>query len=243
MPLQADEDIDMKSSLPLKLLLDGCMILLFLLLMADRYTGNSVHEYSGLVLTGGLFLHGWMNRSRIKMLLKGRYSFSRSIRLLMNLLLLTAAVGTLGSAVVISNTVFLFPGLQGELFSRKLHVFFAHWSFILAAGHTGIYWNTPAAMLNRTFLPPQVNRVFLVFAAAVIAVYGAYAFMQRELAYPLTMRSAFMMWSENEGILLFILDYSAIFFLCAGAVHALFGRMNPIYVRRRPEIRTSARKG
>lgn len=211
----------MKSSLPTKPLLDVFMAMLFLLLMADRHTGNDVHEYLGLVLAGGVLLHVWLNRRWVGVLLRGRYDLSRFIRFMMNLLLFAAFIGTLASAAVISKTVFSFLSLKGELFSRTLHVFFAHWSFLLAAVHLGLYWKKLAAMLNRYSLPSYVNRTFFIFADVAVTAYGAYAFIQRELIYPMTMRSAFMMWSENDGILLFLMDYGAIFFLCAWAAYSL----------------------
>lgn len=207
----------------IKPVLDGLMVLLFLLLMADRHTGNTAHEYLGLVLTGAFLLHTWLNGTWYKTLFAGRYDLSRSIRFLLNLLLLMAFAGTLASAVVISKTVFSFLGFKGELFSRTVHVFFAHWCFILAAIHLGLYWKRLSAALRRQglarALPPHSGSWICIHAA--LAAYGVYAFVQRELAYPLTLRSAFMVWSENDGMGLFLLDYGAAFFLCAWACHAL----------------------
>ena len=66
---------------------------------------------------------------------------------------------------------------------------------------------------------------------AVPAAYGAYVFLSRDLVYPLTMNGAFMLWNENERVIFLILDdgddsalildYGALFFLCAWAAHAL----------------------
>lgn len=105
------------------------MIMLFLLLMADRYTGNGVHAYLGLVLIGSFLFHVGLNRHWLKTLLKGRYTFLRFLRLVTILLLSLSVLGTVGSAIVISNSVFSFFDLQGGLFSRRLHVFFRSLEF------------------------------------------------------------------------------------------------------------------
>lgn len=49
--------------------------------------------------------------------------------------------------------------------------------------------------------------------SVALALYGLHAFFQRELTFPLTMQSSFMLWSENAA--LFLLDYGAVFFLFA----------------------------
>lgn len=213
----------MSAKTPPKPLLDGLMAILFLLLMADRYTGNSTHEYLGIVLAGAFLLHMWLNKTWYNTLLTGRYALSRTARLLLNLLLLMAFAGTLASAVVISKTVFSFLGFKGDLFSRTVHIFFAHWCFVLAAIHLGLYWKRLSAALRRHgFVGPlHVLIRSRAFIHAALAAYGAYAFVHRELTYPLMMRSAFMAWGENGGIGLFLLDYGTIFFLCAWAAHTL----------------------
>ena len=212
-----------KMSIPTKLLTDILMAVLFLLLMADRHTGNTIHEWLGVTLAGAFLLHTWLNRIWYKTLRRGRYDFSRVVRLILNMLLLLAILGTLASSVLISRTVFPFPGLRGELFARTLHVFCAHWTFLLAAAHLGIYGKrlqTAHGRRVRFTLPHWCSRASPVLCV-VLAAYGAYAFLYRELIYPLTMNSAFMPWNGNEHMLFFLLDYGVIFFLCAGAAHML----------------------
>lgn len=210
-------------SIPTKLLTDILMAVLFLLLMADRHTGNAIHEWLGVTLAGAFLLHTWLNRIWYKTLRRGRYDFSRVVRLILNMLLLLAILGTLASSVLISRTVFPFPGLRGELFARTLHVFCAHWTFLLAAAHLGIYGKRLQTVHGRRVrftLPHWCSRASPVLCV-VLAAYGAYAFLYRELIYPLTMNSAFMPWNGNEHMLFFLLDYGVIFFLCAGAAHML----------------------
>ncbi|MGN1038970.1 MAG: hypothetical protein ACI4P0_06200 [Mailhella sp.] len=200
------------------------MGILFLLLMADHYTGNALHEWMGITVAGAFLLHTWLNRNWYRALAKGRYNFSRTLQVLLNMLLLMAAMGTLITAVLISRTVFLFLGFKGELFVRTVHVCCAHWLFLLSAAHLGIYGKRlkEELGLSVSFLRSyMVERVSLVFYA-VLAAYGAYAFSSRELIYPLTMNSAFMLWNENDPLFFFLFDYGAVFVLCAWASWILF---------------------
>ena len=201
-----------------RILTDILLFFLFLLLMGAHHTGSEAHEWLGLFLAAVLLLHIWLNRVWYKNLTKGRYHSTRAARLLLNVLLLLAMVGTLASAVPLSRTVFAFAGFKGDLSFRTFHVFCAHWCFILAAVHLGLYAKRFCSSLERLFscTPPDGYRRASSALSIVLAAYGLQAFLQRELIYPLTLRSSFMLWSENTA--LFLLDYSAVFFLCAWTV-------------------------
>ena len=194
-------------------LTDTVMLLLLLLLMADRHTGNMAHEWLGVLLLTVILLHAWLNRTWFSTVRKGKYTLSRSIHLILNGLLFIFMAGTLASAVVISQTVFAFAGFRGELSFRTMHVFCAHWSFLLSAMHLGLYGRRFCRTLvsQAPHLCSEKNRYLFFGLGATVSAYGVHAFQQRELIYSLTMRSSFMPWSENAA--LFLLDYSAIFFL------------------------------
>ncbi len=145
-------------NMPSTVLTDLVLLLLFLLLMAAPHTGGAVHEWLGVLLTFALVLHAWLNRVWYKSLLKGRYNVTRAARLALNALLLLMLLGTLASAVPISRTVFAFLGLKGGLAARTIHVFCAHWCFLLAAVHLGVYGRrfcAPSARLSADLLRPE----------------------------------------------------------------------------------------
>ena len=202
-------------NMPATVLTDLVLLLLFLLLMAASHTGGAVHEWLGVLLTFALVLHAWLNRVWYKSLLKGRYNVTRTARLALNALLLLSLLGTLASAVPISRTVFAFLGLKGGLAARTIHVFCAHWCFLLAAVHLGVYGRRFCAPFAHFPVAPRPLGYRLTSSglSVVFALYGLHAFFQRELTFPLTMQSSFMLWSENAA--LFLLDYGAVFFLFA----------------------------
>lgn len=205
-----------------KILTDISLFFLFLALMAAHHTGSVAHEWLGVLLAAVFLLHTWLNRSWYTNLSKGRYNTTRAVRLFLNTFLLLALVGTLASAVPISRTIFAFVGFKGDIYIRSLHVFCAHWCFIFAAIHFGLYNKKLCTVLERLFFctRPSIYRLASSGFYVIFAAYGIHAFLQRELIYPLTMRSSFMLLSDN--IMLFILDYSAVFFLCAWTVSVFF---------------------
>ena len=205
----------MKRWMTAKALPDGALVFLLLLLMADRHTGNAVHEWLGLALTCLIVLHIWWNRRWFGTLFRGRYSLFRTFRLALNLLLAAMSLGTLASAVPISGTLFAFMGFEGSLSCRTVHVFCAHWTFLLAAVHLGLYAYRVFPGRCRHGAGKDVYARAGSFTCASFAFYGMYAFPQRELGSVLTMRSAFLFWGEQESFLECFLEYGAVFFLCA----------------------------
>ena len=202
-------------------LTDILMFFLLLLLMAAQHTGSAAHEWLGIALGVAFLLHTWLNCGWYATLTKGRYNVFRLVRLVLNALLLAAMIGTLVSAVLISRTVFAFAGLEGTPLSRSVHVFCAHWCFLLAAAHLGLYAKRLRAIVGRygTRIMANGHGWVVSSACAVFAAYGARAFLHNEWIYPLTLRSAFMPWSEHAA--LFLLDYCAVFFLYAWSVSLL----------------------
>lgn len=202
-------------NMPAKPLTDIFMLSLFLLLMAASHTGSAAHEWLGVLLTVLFVIHTRLNLGWYKSLARGRYNVTRAVRLLVNALLLLAMLGTLASAVLISRTVFAFLGFKGELAFRTFHVFCAHWCFLLAAVHFGMYGRRFLSSLERpaAFPRPLGYRLASCGLGMALALYGIHAFRQRELFFPLTMQSSFMLWSDDA--VLFLLDYGAVFFLGA----------------------------
>ena len=195
-----------------RLVLDGVMAAVFLLLMAARETGNAAHEWLGMGLACLAAWHVWLNRHWFTALWGGRYSPSRTLRLVLNALLCLFFAGALASAVPVSRTVFAFLGLEGDLFSRTLHVFSAHWAFLFAALHAGLYARRVVAFPSGRGGGASLRVLFFLIGAAA-ALFGACAFPRRDMAYVLTMQSAFLAWGGQEGAVSLLLDYGAMFFL------------------------------
>lgn len=73
-----------------RLSLDSAMLLFFLFLMADRYTGNPVHEIAGTLLFLLFVAHAAVNGKWYATVMRGPYPPARTLRLAANGLLLWA---------------------------------------------------------------------------------------------------------------------------------------------------------
>lgn len=119
-----NKESGMSANIPAKSLLDAIMVILLALLMADRHTGNILHEILGVLFTGAFLLHTGLNRHWYGTLLKGPYPAARSIRALLNILLLLAFMGTLGKCLRhLQNRIFV-HGFKGRtLFQNAAYLF------------------------------------------------------------------------------------------------------------------------
>ena len=77
--------------------------------------------------------------------------------------------------------------------------------------HLGLHWNMMTGMAGRAVRKPSEIRGKLLKALGfVIAVYGVYAFLKRELADYMFLRSEFVFFDFEEPLILFYVDYIAI---------------------------------
>lgn len=209
------------------------MIPLVLLLMADRYTGNAAHEWGGVLWLCLLLCHVWTHRGWYRAVCRGRVFLAHPVRALINIALVGVVCGVAASAVPISNTLLAGMGGDGGLGARSVHVCCAHWCFLLAAAHLGLYWKRLAASMRKLpFAVGKTGRVLFRVASPLLAAYGAWAFLEREWVFPLTMSASFAAWRADDGPILLILDTLAIFYLwawgayCAAALTARRGNVS-----------------
>ena len=202
--------------------LDSAMLLFFLLLMADRYTGNPVHEIAGTLLFLLFVAHAAVNSKWYATVMRGSYQPARTLRLAANGLLLAVFMGTVASGIVISKTVFPFAGFADGFSMRILHMCLAHWTFLLAGVHLGFYWQRIWNGI-RTHFPLWVEKVksgFLPTAlASLAALYGIHAFSVRDMSYVLTMQSAYSVWIDGDTALGLLIDYGSMLCLVALPAH------------------------
>ena len=211
----------MRTNQIFRLSLDSAMLLLFLLLMADRYTGNPVHEIIGTLLFLLFAVHTTVNGKWYATIMRGSYPSARTLRLVANGLLLAVFMGTVGSGILISKTVFPFAGFVDSFSMRTLHMCLAHWTFLLAGIHLGLYWHRIGNGI-RTHFPLCAKKLKSGFQptalASLTAIYGIHAFSIRDMSYVLTMQSAYSVWIDGDTLFRLLLDYGSM--LCLFAVPA-----------------------
>ena len=180
----------MNGKLKIKMTVDVLMIVLLMLLMSFELVGDEAHEWIGM---GMFLLHHFLNRKWTGNLRKGKYTPFRTLQVVLVVLLLLAMSGSMISGVILSNYLFKFVKIKGAAnLAGTVHMLCAYWGFLLMSIHLGIHWNMVVGM------------------AALIVIYGIYAFEKRNIADYLFLRSHFVFFDFGEKLFWFLFDYVAV---------------------------------
>lgn len=220
----------MKTKMKLKLATDLLMTAALLLLMAYELIGQAVHEWIGIGIFALFVLHHILNSNWSKNILKGRYTGWRMLQTVLVALILLCMSGSMVSGVILSRHVFSFLSIHGgRAFARVLHMLSAYWGFVFMSLHLGIHWNMLMGLAGRFVKEPSEIRKWGIRAAALlIAGYGIYAFMKRDIAGYMFLQIQFVYFDFEEPVWFFLLDY-----LASGALFVCFGHYLGQLVRRK----------
>jgi len=196
-----------------KLGIDLAMIVLFLITMACRLTGSTIHEFLGVFLAILFCFHNIIYWRWYIALFKGRYPPLRIFHTAINLLLFLIMLVLLTSGAMLSHTLIGFMDLKGGLSARKLHILSTYWGFILMSIHLGIHWEmimSVAHQIAQVAYPNRSRTFHLKFLALVIAIYGVFASFRLEIGSKLILNYAFDFWDYDKSPLFFFLDYLSV---------------------------------
>lgn len=203
-------------------ILNVAMVILLLFVMNYRFTENEAHEILGLMLCGLFLLHNRWNRRWYGALRKGRRPPRRLAGDGINALLIAAALVTLASGALISQTAFAALGLHASLAVHEIHRGAAYGVFIFAALHLGMHGDA-LVLRARRWLGIEGARVFYRAAVRAAALsfmgYGAYAAFEHQMIAKLFLERSAAMWGAPPPLLGFIWDHLAIMGFFAGAAH------------------------
>ena len=202
----------MNKKLVTRIVIDVCMIICLLLLMAYSLVGEVAHEVIGISIFVLFVIHHILNRRWIATITKGKYSPLRIIQTILVFVILILMIGSMVSGIILSDNIFKFVKVTGvSMLARQVHMFCAYWGFMVMSVHLGIHWNMTVAMAGRLFRKSSALRSGLAKGAAVlIAVYGIYAFRKRQIGNYLLLKNHFLFFNYGESVLLFMLDYLAV---------------------------------
>ncbi len=210
----------MKPKQILKISTDVLMSLLLLLLMAYSLVGEAAHEWLGVGMFVLFVLHHILNRKWSKAVLHGRYTPYRILQTVLVLLALLCMGASMVSGMVLSRTVFSFLGFRGgQTAAGAVHILSAYWGFVFLSLHLGLHWGGIMGMAKKLAKKPSPCRKWALRSmAALVAAYGAYAFVKRDFGDYLFLRVHFVFFDFDEPLALFLVDYVAILglFVCAG---------------------------
>lgn len=201
----------MKPKMVWKICVDIAMTVALLLLMAYSLVGEAAHEWIGVSMFILFVLHHILNRKWSGNLLKGRYTPVRIWQTLLVLLVLASMIGSMISGIILSRHVFSFlPIHGGRSVARTVHLLCAYWGFVWMSLHLGFHWSMMIGMAKRYFrAPSHLCKWALRAAAAAIALYGTFAFVQRGIGSYMFLKNEFVFFDFEDPLAFFFLDYVA----------------------------------
>lgn len=187
-----------------KLIVDICMSVLLLFVMAYQVTGDKYHEFLGAGMLVLFIVHNILNYKWYGHMFKGKYSPARILRVVVNFATLIAIVLTGYSGIVMSQHVFAFlPFKSGMMTARMLHLSCSYWGFVMMSIHLGLHWNMVAGKI-------KTNNKIVIWAIRIvmtaIAVYGAYLFGSSNIYSYMFLRTHFAMFDYTQSFAVVLLN-------------------------------------
>lgn len=201
----------MKPKMVAKIAVDITMTAALLLLMAYELIGQAAHEWIGIGMFVLFVLHHILNGKWSKNLLKGRYTALRIMQTILVVLVLFSMLGSTVSGVILSRHALSFlPISSGRAFARSLHMISAYWGFVFMSLHLGFHWSMMMGIARRLIKKPSEFRKWVLRAIALlIAGYGVYSFVKRDIGSYMLLKNQFVFFDFEEPLPLFLLDYIA----------------------------------
>ncbi|MBE7005005.1 MAG: DUF4405 domain-containing protein [Ruminococcaceae bacterium] len=186
--------------------IDAAMTILLPCLMAYSLIGEMFHEIAGIAMLALFIAHHILNHAWFRGLFRGQYSPYRAFTAAVDLLLCVVMLCLPLSGIMMSKHLFKFLPTAGfSATARTVHLLCSYWGFALMSLHLGLHMD---AMLKKK---PK----WLGVTAGVVSLYGAYAFVKRDLPLYMTLRSRFVFFDYAEPRVWFFVDYLAIMALFA----------------------------
>lgn len=212
-----------------KIIVDVAMFVLFVLLMGYHIISNQYHEILGVVLFIFFIIHHVLNYKWYKTLLKGKYTFTRVLFIVVNFMLLLAILGIFISGILISAHVFHFLNIPTTNFARQLHLFSTVWGFVLMGIHLGLHLQMILAKYAKKLKNSMFEYLFYLLLFVLI-LFGCYAFIKNRYWRDMAFLTKFKFFDYTQSPFLFYLEQLAILFglsfITYGIVSFVNGRKN-----------------
>lgn len=111
----------------------------------------------------------------------------------------------------------------------SVHMICAYWGFVFMSIHLGFHWNMMIGMVGRLSSKGQgvntkIGSIIMQVLAVLIAGYGVFAFIKRDIWNYMTLKNHFAFFDFSEPVTFFLLDYLAVMGLFVFIGH-YFGRI------------------
>ena len=200
----------MKKKSIIKMVIDILMLILMILEYSKLYTGQLLHEIFGITLLGLFVIHNILNINFYKALFKGKYNSQRIITTITDLAFLLCMLFTIILGIPISDKVFKFLGLNGNITTRKLHTIFGYWGLVILSIHLGLHFKMIFSKISKKAKNNKILRIVTYIIQALIIIYGIKLMLDNNLADYLIGKSSFAIPTGNI-IISFINNFVIIF--------------------------------
>ena len=206
-----------------KMKVDIAMIVMMILVMSYKMTGNLFHELSGMILAVLFVAHNILNRKWYQLLYKGKYSPYRTTGIIVNVLILISMLIAMGTGIYMSESLFdTFWWIREGYLIRPFHVAAGAWGILLISVHIGLHLQSIMVQVKRKIEGKIPNKIaFLIqgIITGVFIVYGIWSFIELEMPARLTFQESSAYWSHS-GTLLLIANMS-IMVMAAAFTHGV----------------------
>lgn len=194
-----------------RVVLDFAMTVMLPMLMAYSLIGETFHEVIGTTMLVLFIVHHLLNRKWYKGAFHGKQTAGRLIRTILDLLLLMLMLLQPLSGILMSKHLYTFIQIAGvSATAREVHLMTAYWSLVLCCIHAGMHL---AAPMNKLKKRSKTGWLWAFGIWILIAAFGVYAFIRRQLPEYMFRRTLFAFFDYSEPRIYFFLDYLAIMLL------------------------------
>ncbi|MDE6936299.1 MAG: DUF4405 domain-containing protein, partial [Oscillospiraceae bacterium] len=136
-------------------------------------------------------------------------------------LLLADMIALPVSGIMMSRHVFTFLDAgSGMALVRTVHLLASYWGLVLMSFHAGLHGRAVMGMLRKASNGKSAVRTMaLCVTAALLGLWGVWAFLRREIGSYLFLRNQFVFFDFSQPLLFFATDYIAVMALFAMAGH------------------------
>ena len=212
-----------QNTMMLRRVVDVCMTVLLLCLMAYQVTGEEAHEWIGMGMTVLVIVHQILNRRWYGAMFKGKYHAYRILTTVINVSLLVSFAITAFCGMAMSGYAvpFLY-GMAKVSFARRVHMSMSHWAFVLMGLHLGMHIPVMAAKLKLS------ERMKMFFSAVLFcaAGFGLFLFIRNGMTDYLLFREqfAFLDYDKPGALVIFENILMLLFWAFVGAQAGIFCR-------------------
>jgi cytochrome b len=147
-----------------KLFLDLGAFVALLIASAPHFTGDAIHEWLGVALSGAIVVHLLLNWNwvvQITSRLFKKAARGQRFKYILNWSLFASGIMIVLSGLMISKTVVPFFGitLPENMSWKELHSLSTNITMILMGLHVAVHWSWITSMFKRMFAPRVAPRI------------------------------------------------------------------------------------